>query len=419
MLLKFLLSITFFAFSLACIELQVSSDNLGTVHFRQVSAIPRSKSDSNETYHSSGRAVYVATREENDKTSPDVYLYHTTSDEVSGVGRWVINEDFGSAEAAMAYIDSWAVAPFLTDETADSDEASSWMIPDSSEDGDNKGWVFDKSLEIYCQDDDDIIFFETSAILQPSLAGFYVRTLQVPPASRYNGPLYSQIKHNAHERQVYLFKLSGNVWMIGDEPGVDAGLAYTEDVAENATAIASHEWKFIGSNKDEPEWIVDESAFIIGTVVEYPDDSELAEEGALKEQVFANTYEALRFVRSLKYVPVGQHYYTLRNSLPMPQIGLGTGGLLLEETKSIARLAMKLGYRSFDLAREYRNEHIFGELIAESLEDETMPLRGELFLESKVWPTDLGFYPTSDAVLTSLDELKTNYVDLYLLHWPE
>jgi diketogulonate reductase-like aldo/keto reductase len=39
-------------------------------------------------------------------------------------------------------------------------------------------------------------------------------------------------------------------------------------------------------------------------------------------------------------------------------------------------------------------------------------------LESKVWPTELGFHPTARAVRSSLQQLGTNYVDLYLLHWP-
>jgi diketogulonate reductase-like aldo/keto reductase len=100
----------------------------------------------------------------------------------------------------------------------------------------------------------------------------------------------------------------------------------------------------------------------------------------------------------------------------MPQIGLGTGGLALEETKNIVKLALKLGYRSLDLAREYKNEHLVGELFAESLEDESMPLRAEVFVESKVWPTELGFFPTSEAILASLEDLKTNKCG-YVIDW--
>jgi len=415
-----LLVLAWAAVCLGCQEVEVISDTLGTVYFKQLAKVPQVASP-NETYVGSGRPVFVATREDGDSTSPSIYLYHTTSDAVSGVGRWVINEDFGSAAAAMAYIDSWAILPTLTDETADSEDGSSWLIPNNGE-SEERGWVFDRSLEVYCTDEDDTVYFETSSVLQPALAGFYVRTLQIPPSSRYSGPLYSQIKMNALDKQAYLFKLSSGVWMIGEEPGVDAGLAYAEDAAENATSIASNEWRFISTGTgSEPEWIVDESAHIVGNTVQYTDDSDASGGGApvLKEQTFANVYESLRFVRSLKYVPVGQQYYTLRNSLPMPQIGLGTGGLALQETKSILKLALKLGYRSLDLAREYKNEHLVGELLADSLEDESMPLRAELFLESKVWPTDLGFFPTSDAILSSLEDLKTNYIDLYLLHWPE
>jgi len=401
----------------ACLELEVISDTLGTVYFKQTASIPK-VANQNDTYQSTGRPVYIATREDGDTTSSNIYLYHTVSDEMSGVGRWVINEDFGSAEAAMAYIDSWAILPTLTDETTDTEDASSWMIPNTGDEPEGRGWIFDKSLELYCTEEDDTVYFETSAILQPSLAGFYVRSLQTPPASRYVGPLYTQIKMNTMDKQVYMFRLSSGVWMIGEEPGVDAGLAYAEDTSENATTIKSKEWKFISTaTGSEPEWIVDESAFVVGTTVEYPDDSETAETN--KEQTFANIYESLRFVRSLKYVPAGQHYYTLRNSLPMPQVGLGTGGLALEDTKSIVKMALKLGYRSLDLAREYKNEHLVGELMGESIEDESMPLRAEMFLESKVWPTELGFYPTSDAILASLEDLKSNYIDLYLLHWPE
>ena len=414
-----------------CLEIEVSSDALGTVFFKQVSQVPKSKNESEAQYQSTGRAVYKATRDESEPTSPDIYLYHTISDEMSGVGRWVINEDFGSADAAMAYIDSWSVTPVLTDESADSDDARSWMIPTSNQvdaESGESAWVFDRSLELFCVDEDDTVYFESSATLQPSLAGFYVQTLQTPPANRYAGPLYSQIKISPLDRQVYMFKLSTGVWMIGEEPGVDAGLAYTEDAAVNATSIRGHDWKFISgatTTGGEPEWIVDESAYMIGPTVEYPADDASSteatteENGGLKQQTFANIYESLRFMRSLKYVPLGQQYYTLRNSMPMPQLGLGTGGLALEETKNVVKLAMKVGYRSLDLAREYKNEHLVGELIAEALEDESMPLRGEMFLETKVWPTELGFFPTSDAILTSLEELKTNYVDLYLIHWPE
>ena len=79
---------------------------------------------------------------------------------------------------------------------------------------------------------------------------------------------------------------------------------------------------------------------------------------------------------------------------------------------------MKLGYRLFDLAREYNNELTLAEVVKAGASDENIPMRDELFIETKVWPTDLGFEPTTMAIEMSLEHLNSNYVDLYLLHWP-
>ncbi len=102
-----------------------------------------------------------------------------------------------------------------------------------------------------------------------------------------------------------------------------------------------------------------------------------------------------------------------------------------------------LGYRLFDLAREYNNEHIVpqtlqrvNQLHAEQCllprDQRTHPdachadaahalpvTRSDLFLQSKVWPTELGFLPTSAAIATSLRLLQSNYIDHYMLHWPQ
>jgi diketogulonate reductase-like aldo/keto reductase len=79
---------------------------------------------------------------------------------------------------------------------------------------------------------------------------------------------------------------------------------------------------------------------------------------------------------------------------------------------------MKLGYRLFDLAREYNNEKTFADVVRLSEHDASLPSRDQLFIASKVWPTDLGVKPTSAAIETSLEHLNSNYVDQYLLHWP-
>ena len=69
-----------------------------------------------------------------------------------------------------------------------------------------------------------------------------------------------------------------------------------------------------------------------------------------------------------------------------------------------------------DSAREYNNERIIGDTILELRNSHFA--RRDVFIVSKVWPTQLGVAPTRRAVTTSLRELGTNYVDMYLLHWP-
>jgi diketogulonate reductase-like aldo/keto reductase len=105
----------------------------------------------------------------------------------------------------------------------------------------------------------------------------------------------------------------------------------------------------------------------------------------------------------------------------MPVIGLGTGGLSYSETQHVIKSSLDIGYRLLDLAREYNNEHIVPLVFKEYEKDSQLPYtvtRSDVFIITKVWPTELGFYPTSTAIMKSLVSLETNYVDLYLLHWP-
>lgn len=182
--------------------------------------------------------------------------------------------------------------------------------------------------------------------------------------------------------------------------------AHVENDAEFASGIYNSEWKFVNPEENADETWVYATAHVVSRVVD-------------EETVLDNIYQSLRYQRSVKYIPKGQDYFTLRNKLPMPKMGLGTGGLYPgDETHDVIKEAMKLGYRSFDLAREYGNEHVIAQVLQETKDDPEMPKREDLFLETKVWPTELGFYPTSIAIEKSLEELQSNYVDLYMLHWP-
>ncbi|MBN2248697.1 MAG: aldo/keto reductase [Coriobacteriia bacterium] len=104
----------------------------------------------------------------------------------------------------------------------------------------------------------------------------------------------------------------------------------------------------------------------------------------------------------------------LANGVEMPRLGLGTyksaeGG----DVEGAVTAALELGYRSIDTASLYGNEEGIGRAIAAA----GVP-RGEIFLTSKVWNDEQGYEHTLAAFTRSLERLGTDYLDLYLVHWP-
>ncbi|MCH4249914.1 MAG: aldo/keto reductase [Microbacteriaceae bacterium] len=105
---------------------------------------------------------------------------------------------------------------------------------------------------------------------------------------------------------------------------------------------------------------------------------------------------------------------TLNTGAAMPQIGLGVWQASPEETVRAVRYALsEAGYRHIDTAKIYGNEEGVGQGIAES----GVP-RDEIFLTTKLWNADQGYDSTLRAFDASLERLGTDYVDLYLIHWP-
>ncbi|XP_055336540.1 uncharacterized oxidoreductase ZK1290.5-like [Paramacrobiotus metropolitanus] len=106
-------------------------------------------------------------------------------------------------------------------------------------------------------------------------------------------------------------------------------------------------------------------------------------------------------------------YFSLSNQVRIPKLGLGTshsGGYSHEA----AVYALKTcGYELIDTAKRYGNEGLLSKAIAESQRN-----REDLFLTSKLWPSDYGKSTTKSALLGSLKRLSVDYLDLYLLHWP-
>src|SRR5512135_2569437 len=118
-------------------------------------------------------------------------------------------------------------------------------------------------------------------------------------------------------------------------------------------------------------------------------------------------------------------YETLPDNLRIPKIGFGTSGLggrLLpnraHETQSLAalRAALELGCTHFDTAEMYASGHaeqLLGQAIRESDLD-----RAGLFITSKVQPMHLRYAGVLKACEGSLKRLEMEYLDLYLVHWP-
>jgi len=107
-------------------------------------------------------------------------------------------------------------------------------------------------------------------------------------------------------------------------------------------------------------------------------------------------------------------YFTLQNGVKMPCIGYGTYKCTDGSDERIVRMALEAGYRMLDTAAAYENEEYVGKAVRESKVS-----REEIFLTSKVWKTNLGYERTKRSFEESLERLQTDYLDLFLLHWPK
>ncbi|MBR6542820.1 MAG: aldo/keto reductase [Anaerotignum sp.] len=108
---------------------------------------------------------------------------------------------------------------------------------------------------------------------------------------------------------------------------------------------------------------------------------------------------------------IGANGFVLDKGVEMPFTGFGT--YKVHDEKIILN-ALEAGYRHLDTARRYENEKMIGN----ALKNCGIPRR-ELFLTSKVWKTDLGYDNTLRSFEASLNDLGVNYMDLFLIHWPQ
>ncbi|WP_058913778.1 2,5-didehydrogluconate reductase DkgB [Entomohabitans teleogrylli] len=99
--------------------------------------------------------------------------------------------------------------------------------------------------------------------------------------------------------------------------------------------------------------------------------------------------------------------------MAIPAFGLGTFRLKGEQVISSVKMALALNYRAIDSAQIYDNEADIGQAIAES-----GVARSELYITTKIWTENLSKEKLIPSLKQSLQKLRTDYVDLTLIHWP-
>lgn len=111
--------------------------------------------------------------------------------------------------------------------------------------------------------------------------------------------------------------------------------------------------------------------------------------------------------------------YKLMNGVEIPGIAFGTWKISDENIcRKSVKYALECGYRHIDAARIYNNEIFVGKGISEFLKENPNIKREDLFITTKVWNSDQGYEETLKAFEASLQRLNLDYIDLYLIHWP-
>jgi hypothetical protein len=371
--------------SLSCRVVELDSAFYGTVFFTQfpldspeIAALPVT-----------GRPSYFAPRENN----RNLYLYHRF-DKVSGRGQWIINDGISDNDVALANIDSWAVLPTMAKSIQDDIPRNGWRVYDTDR------WRLEPAMELKCAPNsvDRTIFFETEHFESLRVNGYYLERY-VSDAHPYQGKVYTHVRLDIdRDVPVYLFEYNHDnrhVWLIGEQLGRDLAITFSTDEATQPSEITSI-WHAVDAyGKWEPEYTAELWSYEnVGDTERYP-----------------SMFEYVLHMRSMPIEYNQAHY--LRNLVRIPRIGLGTGGIPPEGSMLLFQAALKMKYQLFDSAHEYESEHGLGMAVFHE------GIRRHVFLQSKVWPTQLGFQETTHALTESLKALQTGYLDQFMLHWPE
>ena len=105
--------------------------------------------------------------------------------------------------------------------------------------------------------------------------------------------------------------------------------------------------------------------------------------------------------------------YVLNNGVEIPAVAFGTYKAADGKSADVIRAAIGAGYRYFDTASFYGTETY----LAEAIRERGIPRR-EFFIASKLWKDEMGYENVKSAFERTLNNLRTDYLDLYLIHWP-
>ena len=107
----------------------------------------------------------------------------------------------------------------------------------------------------------------------------------------------------------------------------------------------------------------------------------------------------------------------LHNGVKMPPIVETTNWMDYPQMKLLVLEGLKIGFRAFDTARDYGNEHIVGQVIKECLKEQGLS-RQDIFITTKIGNGQQRLGNIEEQIDISLKNLQTDYVDLWLMHWP-
>ena len=304
------------------IEIKLGSK---TVALQQVSLSDQWSSDKPDNYFS-GRPKY--------RSKDNVYVLFHDINIQSGIGRWILSANTVATASAdmeiIAYAESWAVMPNMVDLNSVSDNSiiAGWKYV-----GEEKG----VEIALTCLGESaalqNVLFFDSSAYLQPGLSGFYVpHYLAGDIGASGDEVVFMQIREDATRPAMYLFPLSSSsqqsqqtcpedqssgtctilpstttTWLVGEQPGQDAGLAYVsvsstlqatllEQLWEQ-TAQGNLQWHFVRPDHVQPEgdynsmWLQDAAAVL------------------LTPQSDSDIYTVLRTHREVKTLPAGMFLF--------------------------------------------------------------------------------------------------------------